>query len=37
VVGPFKEVNSFIIIPLQRVFWFQSEVCNAVKETFPTP
>jgi len=26
-----------IIILLQRVYWFQSEVYNAVKEAFPTP
>jgi len=26
-----------ICIALQRVLWFQSEVCNAVMETFQTP
>jgi len=32
-----KNTEVIICIPLQRVLWFQSEVCNAVKETFPTP
>jgi len=30
-------VLALLFIPLQRVLWFQSEVCKAVKETFPTP
>jgi len=29
--------SKSIFIHLQRVLWFQSEACNTVKETFPTP
>jgi len=29
-----KCCSTNVFIPLQRVYWFQSEVCNAVKEMF---
>jgi len=33
-IFPFWPVILAFIIPVQRVLWFPSEACNAVKETF---